>query len=96
MLFDNWKLQHHIRDRSDLTLSEKAVAFILSTYRNGTTGHCYPSQINLAKQAGISRQHINAIIKSLKQKRVIKVENSKLQNVRKRKVSNYVFLFDKM
>ena len=93
--YDNFELQRYLRDAPGLTLSERCIALVLSTYRNGDTGACFPSQIRLAKRLGVSRQHLNEVVKSLKVKKILKVERTRMHNVRKKTISNYVFLFDK-
>lgn len=93
-MFDNFKLQHHLRDRPDLTLREKAVAFVLTTYRNQTNGACFPSQERLAKTLSCSRKHINTIVQSLKNKGVLRLKKQRVVSARKRTVNNYVFLYD--
>lgn len=94
-MYDNLKLQHHLRDRADLTLSEKAVAFMLSMYRNSLTGQCCPSQQLLAERSGVSRKHINKIIQSLVEKKVICAVKYRNPKLRRRTMNNYVFLYDK-
>lgn len=95
-MFDNFKLQQHLRDqRLDLTPTEKLVALILSTYRNKENGQCFPSQQKIALQCGLSRQHVNQTIKALKEKRVISAHKARFVGVRKKTVINYVFIFDK-
>lgn len=92
-MFDNHKLLCWIRDRLDLTHSEKLIAMMIATYRNGLSGDCFPSRLRISVLSGLSREHVNRIIKSLKEKRVLRVKNSKLK-VSRKKVCNYVFLFD--
>lgn len=95
-MYDNAKLQEHSRDqRLDLTPMEKLVAYTISTYRNRQNGECFPSQQRIALRCGISRQHVNGLVKSLKQKRVLDIRKSRFNGVRKRTVTNYVFVFDK-
>lgn len=95
MRYKNFALHHHLRDRVDITLSEKAVAFMLSTYRNSETGQCCPSQQLLAERSGVSRQHMNKIIKSLVEKKVLEVKKYRNSKLRRRTMNNYVFVFDK-
>ena len=92
-MYDNHGLMRHIRERLDLLSGEKYVALLLATYRNGGNGDCFPNQKRLAFESGMSREHINRMIKQLEVKGVVRVEKGKRRYSR-RAVRNYVFLWD--
>lgn len=92
MQHDNYALLRAIRERPDLTATEKCVAYTLASYRNSETGLCFPSQQRLATKCGFCRQHVSHLLKSLKNKKIIKIENSKINGLKKAKISNYIFL----
>jgi hypothetical protein len=94
MLFDNYLLQKYLRESPDLTSIEKLVALVLSTYRNSQNGDCFPNQIRLAVDCGLTRQHVNLVVKSLKKKNVVSINREK-RKFSRRVVRNYVFSFDK-
>lgn len=89
---DNYALLRAIRERPDLTTAEKCVAYTLASYRNSVTGLCFPSQQRLAIKCGCCRQHVCATIKSLKNKKIIKMENSRINGTKRAKLPNYTFL----
>jgi len=59
-----------IRD-SNLSASEKNVAFVLSTYLNKSTGYGYPSQETIAAGASLGLRTVNRAINTLEQHQFI-------------------------
>ena len=49
----------------DLQPSDKLILILLANNSNDETGDCFPSQTYLAKRSGLSRGHVNRIIKRL-------------------------------
>jgi len=49
----------------DLQPSDKLILILLANNANDETGDCFPSQSYLAKRSGLSRGHVNKIIKRL-------------------------------
>ena len=83
----NYKLQAHIRDRTDLTMLEAFTALMLSTRRNAGTLQCNPSYATLARDIKATRQTAITGVKNLVKKGVIKKIYSRSSNY-------YIFTFD--
>lgn len=93
--YDNVALQKHLRERPDLTLSERALAYTLATFRSEESGLCYPSQYGLARLLGCSRKHISCLMKRLRLKGVLSRKEITSPWSRKHPLHNFVFSFDK-
>lgn len=95
MTYDNHAIFKAIRERPDLTATEKCVAYTIASYRNSETGLCCPSQLKIALKCGLSRPYVNEIVGSLKRKRVLEARKGRFSDFSRKTVLNYTFLFDK-
>ena len=57
----------------DLPPSDKLILILLANNANDETGDCFPSQSYLAKRSGLSRGHVNRIIKGLEVVRLVDI-----------------------
>lgn len=93
-MYDNVRLLCWLRDRYDLTATEKLIAMLIASHRNPATGLCCPGQGRIARQAGLSRYWVNKLVADLKRMGVVEVHKGRFRDFSPKTVHNYVFLFD--